>query len=190
MPNRVVSMGNDVNSTTIAERLRLLQTQLGLTIQEMSDRCGLPKRSLENYMNLRSPQRPGVDALIAIADGLGASIDWIVGRSDDMREAEFSKEDYAVFCQSAALHLLIKIVDAVRDNPDSAIDAEDNRIMGYELHELAAVAMLDFINVVNLQASNANRPRDFFRENFQAMSRWAERSANKAAASSINVRKP
>ena len=68
-------MADAMKSTDVAERLRALQTERGLTIQEMAKKCGLPKRSLENYMNLKASQRPGVDALISIADGMNVSID-------------------------------------------------------------------------------------------------------------------
>lgn len=126
----------------VAERLRALQAKLGLTIQQMADRCGLPKRSLENYMNLRSPQRPGLDALAGIADGFNVSIDWLVGRSALKDTGEFTKEDYAFFCQSTVLRVLIAVVDAVKEDPHNAIDPEHYRIMGHELHDIGSVAQI------------------------------------------------
>ncbi len=140
----------------------MLQAKHKLTIQEMADRCGLPKRSIENYMNLKSPQRPGLDALIGIADGFGVSIDWLVGRSSPTDTGEFGKEDFAVFCHSAVLHLLTRILVAVKEDPDNALDPEHYKIMGHEVHETAAVAMLDFLHIVDLQNDHATRQKDYF----------------------------
>lgn len=175
-------MSNDAVSTDIAARLRQLQTKQGLTLQEMADRCGLPKRSLENYMKPKDAQRPGVDALLGIADGLNVSIDWIVGRSEELGTPEFTREDYAVFCQSAVLHVLIRILDAVKANPTGAIDVEAGRIMGYELHEVAAVAMLDFVAISELQAGHPSRPKDYFKRSFASLSDMA---LNRTQAASI-----
>ncbi|MBE2277407.1 MAG: helix-turn-helix transcriptional regulator [Rhodobacteraceae bacterium] len=174
-------MADAVKSTDVAERLRALQTERGLTIHEMAERCGLPKRSLENYMNLKDPQRPGVDALIGIADGMSVSIDWLVGRGDDLTRGEFSKEDYAVFCQSAVLHVLIRVMDAVKKQPETAIDVENRLIQGYELHEIAAVGMLDFMSIVDRQSGHPNRPKDYFKRSYATMSRWVEGDLNSFA---------
>ena len=172
----------DNDPADVAGRLRQLQAKHGITLQEMADRCGLPKRSLENYMKLKEPQRPGVDALIGIADGLNVSIDWIVGRSEDIGIPEFAREDYAVFCQSAVLHILIRILEAVKANPTGAIDVEAGRIMGYELHEVAAVTMLDFVRISELQADHPSRPKDYFKRSFASLSDMA---LNRTQATSI-----
>jgi hypothetical protein len=125
-------------------------------------------------MNLKDPQRPGLDALISIADGMSVSIDWLVGRGDDVTRGEFSKEDYAVFCQSAVLHVLIRVMNAVEKNPETAIDVENGRIQGYELHEIAAVGMLDFMSIVDRQSGHPSRPKDYFKRSYAGMSKWVE----------------
>lgn len=183
-------MSNSPKATDVAERLRMLQEQHRLTIQEMADRIGLPKRSLENYMNLKTPQRPGVDALIAIADGFNVSLDWLVGRSGPKDTGEFSVEDYAAFCQSAILHLLIRIMDAMKDDPQSAIDCADHKIMGYALHEIAAVAMLDFVRIVELQSRNPERPKDYFKRHFDSLRTTAVESEAKRETLRPPDRKP
>lgn len=62
---RGISTALNTKPTDVAGRLRLLQAKNALTIQAMADRCGLPKCSLKNDMNLKNPQRPGLDALVA-----------------------------------------------------------------------------------------------------------------------------
>lgn len=183
-------MGGLAKAADVAERLRLLQSMRALTIQEMADLCGLPKRSLENYMNLKEPQRPGIDALIGVADGFGVSIDWIVGRAEASDIGEFAKEDFAVFCQSTVLHVLLKILEAVKVNPSSAIDAENGLIMGYELHDIASVAMLDFIEIVELQSGHATRPKDYFKRNFASLKRMAVEEAGIGSIADLKERKP
>jgi transcriptional regulator with XRE-family HTH domain len=182
-------MSNYAVSGDIAGRLRLLQTKHGLTLQEMADRCGLPKRSLENYMKPKDAQRPGVDALLGIADGLKVSIDWIVGRSDEPSSPAFGREDYAVFCQSAVLHVLIRILDAVKADPTGAIDVEAGRIMGYELHDVAAVAMLDFMAISELQAGHPSRPKDYFKRRFASLSDMALSGTGTTSVMDIKERK-
>ncbi len=166
-------MSEDSNASDLAERLRTLQAVNGLTIKEMADRSGLPKRSLENYMNIKGPQRPGVDALIRIANAFGVSIDWIVGRADEPATDQFTKEDYAVFCQSTVLHVLMRVLKAVANDPAKAIDPENFRIMGHEIHDIAAVAMLDFIAIVDLQRGHPTRPKHYFRRSFDTLARTA-----------------
>ena len=141
-------MGADTRNTTVAERLREMQARLRLTIQEIADRCGMPKRSLENYMNVKDPQRPGVDALMAMADGLGVSIDWLVGRSDRPTEPGFTTEDYAVFCHSVVFRLLGRILDAEEESP--GVLQPPHKIMGHDHTDLAAWAVLDFTKIVHV----------------------------------------
>ena len=156
-------------STIVAERLRELQASFGLTIQEMTDKCGLPKRSLENYMNVKNPQRPGVDALLAVADNLHVSIDWLVGRSDQATEPEFSTEDYAVFCHSVVLRLLGEILTAEAERP--GVLEPPSRIMGNNFSDLAAWAVLDFTKVVHAQSGNPKRPPKRFNWNFDSLAK-------------------
>lgn len=60
-----------------AERLRTLREGQGLTVQEMADRTGVPKRSLEKYMLRTEANTPGLDALVKLSKGLSISLDWL-----------------------------------------------------------------------------------------------------------------
>lgn len=48
----------------------------GLTITDAAAKCGMPYRSLQNY--LRGEREPKVDALVSISTQLGTSIDWLL----------------------------------------------------------------------------------------------------------------
>lgn len=60
----------------IAHRLRLLRTDLGLTVQDMADEARIPKPTLECYLAGRS--EPGALALAAMSKAFCVSIDWLV----------------------------------------------------------------------------------------------------------------
>lgn len=158
----------NTKQTDVAERLRLLQAKNALTIQEMADRCGLPKRSLENYMNLKNPQRPGLDALVRIADGLATSVDWLVGRGNLDDDLQFTTEDYAFFCQVAISGMLLEVLDAYKRDPAQAIDPENGLILGHEIYDLSTVGMLEFLAHVRVQHELSHLPRGHFRRHFRA----------------------
>ena len=146
-----------IKSTDIAERLRDLQSKLGLTVQEMADKCEMPKSSLVNYMNLKGPQRPGVDALVALANGLGTSVDWIVGRTVRNAAFDLAQKDYAFACYSVVISVLFKLVQEHQRQPEKVID-KNGAVLEQAPYEIAALAMLDFITIVE---GFAERPSKF-----------------------------
>lgn len=145
-------MDKDRNPTDVAQRLRHLQAKHRQTIQEMAQRYGLSKRSLENYMNLKRPQRPGLDALISIADGYSVSVEWLVGRDGEAETPEFTKEDYAVVCQGVVMWLLRDLIIA-EAKEGGAIDPTTMKVMGVAVTQLAAATTIQFLKVVELRAS-------------------------------------
>ncbi|EAP1219924.1 helix-turn-helix domain-containing protein [Salmonella enterica] len=62
--------------SSISERLKVVLDNQGLTITDAAVKCGMPYRSLQNY--LRGEREPKVDALISISTQLGISIDWLL----------------------------------------------------------------------------------------------------------------
>jgi len=66
-------MGND-----LAARLRALRDRLGTTVTEISDRTGIPKRTLKKYMLREGANLPGLEALVSLSQGLDVSLDWLV----------------------------------------------------------------------------------------------------------------
>lgn len=66
----------------IADRLRLALTQLGVTMSDVSKKCGLPYRSLQNYTS--GKQNPGAEALVKIRGATGINTDWLLTGEGEM----------------------------------------------------------------------------------------------------------
>ncbi|MCL4188178.1 MAG: helix-turn-helix domain-containing protein [Rhodobacteraceae bacterium] len=136
-------MSDNPATPEIVERLHLLRVRHGLTIQQMAERCGLPKSSLESYMKMTGAKRPGLDALLAVADGMDVSIDWLVGRTDDSFSPKLTHREYALACFNAAVSLLRKAreLGAASDGQQEAGEGQD--------YALAAEAMFDFLELIH-----------------------------------------
>lgn len=126
----------------LVQRLRQLRVSKGLTIQQMAETCGVPKSSLESYMRMSGAKRPGVDALISIADNMDVSLDWLVGRSNRKNQSENDKQRYALTVFDIVLELLRDIDNAEEDNTASII--QNGKIGGRSLEDFAARTMLYF----------------------------------------------
>lgn len=66
----------------LAARLRALRERRGWTVVDMAERTGIPKRTLDKYMLRSGANLPGFDALLAMAKGLGVSLDWLAFGTD------------------------------------------------------------------------------------------------------------
>lgn len=64
-----------------SEQLKALRNERGLTQKQLGEVTGLSARGIQDYE--LGQRKPGLDALIALADFFGVSIDYLVGRSDD-----------------------------------------------------------------------------------------------------------
>jgi transcriptional regulator with XRE-family HTH domain len=82
MPDKDQKSSQSGSEESIDARLRRLQSEHGWSLQQVADRTGLSKSSVQNYMRKNDPQKPGVDALIALASGLDVSTDWLLGISN------------------------------------------------------------------------------------------------------------
>ncbi|EAP9733835.1 helix-turn-helix domain-containing protein [Salmonella enterica] len=60
----------------ISERLKRVLEAQNLTITDAAIKCGIPYRSLQNY--LRGEREPKAEALIVIGTQLGISLDWLL----------------------------------------------------------------------------------------------------------------
>lgn len=161
-------MGDVDQPSALVQRLHQLRVGKGMTINQMAASCGLPKSSLESYMRMSGAKRPGIDALISIAEGMSVSLDWLVGRTENIDK--FEAEDYAVFCHSVVQRLLHSFLDAERANA-GIIDVENWRINGQDFSDIAAHSAIDFMEVVNRQRNNPKRPRDYFKKSFDSLAR-------------------
>lgn len=133
----------DKESYDLPTRLHFLRHQHGLTVHEMASRCGLPKSSLESYMKSTGAKRPGVDALVAIADAFDVSVDWIIGRGRIGASRELSAKDYAMVAYNGML--------AMMDKHEIFAGLEENK------HEIAALALLEFMESAETLEKFSNR---------------------------------
>lgn len=65
-------------SSEVSNRLRELRDRNSWTVADMSERTGIPKRTLDKYMLRQGASLPGLEALCALSRGLGVSLDWLV----------------------------------------------------------------------------------------------------------------
>lgn len=63
---------------TFSERLRSLQAGNNWTVQDLADKTGISKRTLDKYLLKTGASQPGIDVVVKIAEALGVSLDWIV----------------------------------------------------------------------------------------------------------------
>lgn len=64
---------------SLPENLKLQRTKLGLTQKDMADRLEIGTASYQRYES--GAREPKLDTLIAIADVLGTSTDFLLGRN-------------------------------------------------------------------------------------------------------------
>lgn len=67
---------------TFLERLKELQIESGLNYLQIAKGSGIPYSTLDSYRNRGSV--PSMNQLIALSDFFGCSIDYLVGREDDL----------------------------------------------------------------------------------------------------------
>lgn len=138
----------------LVNRLHSLRISRGLTIQQMAEKCGVPKSSLESYMKMSGAKRPGIDALIAVANGMGVSIDWLVGRSVDNHSPRLSQKDYAMACFSVVSGLIEWMREQQKASDESIFGHES--VAGVSDAEVAAKSMLIFVETVQLFDNTAH----------------------------------
>lgn len=78
------------NSQEIAERIRKIAKQQGKSITEMLKCCGLSKNALSS---MQAGNLPRIENLAKIADYLGTSIDYLLGRSESSEKLRASLAD-------------------------------------------------------------------------------------------------
>lgn len=64
-----------------ANRIKELRCSRGLSQKQLAEGTGLTVTAIQNYEY--GTRKPAFDALIALADFFGVSLDYLVGRSDD-----------------------------------------------------------------------------------------------------------
>lgn len=141
-------MADSDHASNIVERLHNLRVERGFTIQQMAEACSIPKSSLESYMRFEGARRPGLDALLVIADGMEVSLDWLVGRSAHRLPATVTEKDYAMGC-FAAVSGLINLLRERQSKQEHTVIGKET-IAGIADAEVAAKTMLVFVENMNL----------------------------------------
>ena len=136
-------MSEDEHPDILVQRLHMLAVQRGLTIKDMAQRCGVPKSSLEGYMRLKDAKRPGVDALVSIADAMEVSTDWLVGRSDAKELGEGERRRIAIAMFRLTVEVL-KDIEAAQKDSDIPI-LKDGKVGARPIADHAAQVMLHFL---------------------------------------------
>jgi transcriptional regulator with XRE-family HTH domain len=137
-------MADSPEPDVLVQRLHQLAVQHGLTIKEMAEKSGIPKSSLEGYMRLRGAKRPGVDALIAIADAMDVSIDWLVGRSDGRQVGEDERRRIALAMFKLVVKVLHDIEQAQGDSPSPII--KSGKVGLHPIEDFAVRVMIHFLS--------------------------------------------
>lgn len=147
-------MGDNLVPDVLVERLHLLRARSGLSIQQMATRCGIPKSSMESYMRLKNPKRPGIDPLISISEAMNVSLDWLAGRVDDSNQPRIYSRDYALGCFNIVLALLDWLRKAHAARPDDFVS--ETGFSGKDDAEIAARSMAEFIDAMHTYSTNSD----------------------------------
>lgn len=69
-------MKKDVK-TELSRRMKVRMFELGMTERTLAKKTGVSDRSISNYVTRKNTMK--ADALVAIAEGLECSADWLLG---------------------------------------------------------------------------------------------------------------
>lgn len=106
------------NSEFVAERIKLIAKQQGKSIKDMLITCNLNKNVLST-MTARGSM-PKADTLAKIADYLGCSVDYLMGRNNDISASMLYNAYKSHPEHQAAINTLLGIKGL------STVPAEDN----------------------------------------------------------------
>ena len=119
-------------------------------------------------------KRPGLEAFIAISEGMQVSITWLVGRAVDNLSPKLSQKDYAMSCFSVLSGLINWRRKEQAESKESIFG--QGTISGMEDAEVAARSIPVFIEKVQLfrdirDAVGLDRA-DLFHRTHQLPSNW------------------
>ncbi len=90
------------------EKLKIIRKEMGLTQKELANSLNVSQQTYSDYENGKT--EPDIDTIIKMAEMLQISIDYLVGRSDDLGavthvpiSSQFSAEDREVLSLFHAL---------------------------------------------------------------------------------------
>lgn len=127
-------------------RLREALNSLGKNIKEAAEASKIPYRSMQNY--LRGEREPGAEALAAINEHLGISIDWLLTGEGTMYKnaPPASQQQPALTPKERALLEMFKELSE-KDQREICRDAEEKkRLADMELQLKAMALKLEQLN--------------------------------------------
>ncbi len=68
------------DSTTLADRIKFATKEKGVSLKAMLEELGLGSNTMSH---MRHGKMPAADTIARIADFLGCSVDYLLGRTDD-----------------------------------------------------------------------------------------------------------
>lgn len=65
----------------LCEKIRTMRKKKGLSQRELAAKTGFSERAIQSWES--GKRLPGYDGLLALADVLNVSTDWLLGRAND-----------------------------------------------------------------------------------------------------------
>jgi len=124
-------MSNDEWAERFRERLEVLRSRYGFSKAEMARRAGLPPRTLENYFK---KQKPSVDAVLALAEGMNVEVHWLLGQESKRVPTDLVGE-------ATWITLNRLFTDMIRASERGEVVVSSDTILGQTPGKLAAAMM-------------------------------------------------
>ena len=115
-------------------RLRLLRNQAGMSQQELADKIGVSKSSINMYE--RGEREPGIETLEAIADYFNVDMDYLIGNSAHRNKYAWLKSVKENISEQTAKSVRIPVLGSVAAGVP--IDAIENIVDWEEIPESMA----------------------------------------------------
>ena len=132
------------NASICASRLKQLRTSLGLKHTELSRYCTIfgkikiSQSTLSFWENLKTT--PAIDNLQFVADIFGVSLDWLVGRSEEMYT-----ESTLCFLEPKAFPLSVTVCDTTVELPIEIPEDYKNYELRKKTYSLETRARINFL---------------------------------------------
>ena len=81
-------MPRDPDVELVKHRLRQMRARLGLSQRLAAERAGISKSVVEKYESRDNERIPNTRQIFRLAESYGVTIDYLLGRSDDMGDSE------------------------------------------------------------------------------------------------------
>lgn len=173
----------------VSNRLRELRDQNNWTVADMSERTGIPKRTLDKYMLRQGASLPGLEALCALSRGLGVSLDWLIfGAAAASESVELIADRTAdnvvnLFAETLLHHRREGRPDLITDERILNMSPEEWAAdLGLRAAEKARALLTEGVTKEDLlrwRAARSERMTELLRDRFDELAKQETRSAEK-----------